>query len=217
VVPMKRLSAAKTRLAVALSVRDREELVCAMLEDVLEALVGSQRIDRVWVVTGDTEFRSLAVSKGCVVTEENTRGGLNGELDLVAKRLSLDGVATMFVVPGDIPCLTSAYVVRILDAHAGAGVTLCPSPEDAGTNVLVASPPAVLPMLFGPQSSHRYLKTCESRGIPCRALGIGELRDIDRPADLSWLRERGRGTRSAAVLESWASRKPCSEAATRVA
>jgi 2-phospho-L-lactate guanylyltransferase len=170
-----------------------------MAADVLDAMVSSRRLERVVVVTSDPTLGALAAERGCLVAPERGPGGLNCQLEAVAEALELEGFGTMLVVPADVPCLRPTDVCRLLDAHDG-GVTACVSPVDQGTNALVVSPPGAVPMLFGPGSGPRHLAACRSRGIASRELAIDALRDIDRPADLAWLREEGAGTRSWSVL-----------------
>ena len=59
IVPMKRLSDGKSRLARSLTSEQRAELTLGMLRRVLVALTGAS-IDLVWVVGGDQRVRNVA-------------------------------------------------------------------------------------------------------------------------------------------------------------
>ena len=59
VVPVKRFSNAKTRLAPLLSAAERESLAQAMLNDVLRAIAESRRVAGVLVVSREVRARSV--------------------------------------------------------------------------------------------------------------------------------------------------------------
>jgi 2-phospho-L-lactate guanylyltransferase len=81
VVPVKRLSAGKSRLAAALGRETVEALTLAMLGDVLDAIRSAGRVDRVVVATPDPE-----VGEAARLRRRGARGrpGLNAALDAAA-------------------------------------------------------------------------------------------------------------------------------------
>lgn len=196
---MKRLAAAKSRLAGVLSCKARVALVLAMAEDVLAALRDCSQLDGIVVVTDDPVLARVAEAHGCPVEPEHAAGGLNAALEAVAERLDLDGDRSMLVVPADVPCIRTADVQAILEAHAG-GITLCIAEADQGTNAMLCSPPGAVPLLFGRESGLRHLESARRRGIAANRVSLPRLRDIDRPTDLEWLASVGRHTRSGQVL-----------------
>src|SRR5699024_6033831 len=72
VVPVKRLSGAKSRLATGLDRPQREELVLAMLTDTLRALSGSPLVCGLTVVTPDARAAAAATRCGAAVLDERT-------------------------------------------------------------------------------------------------------------------------------------------------
>lgn len=72
VVPVKRLSGAKSRLATGLDRPQREELVLAMLADTLRALSGSPLVCGLTVVTPDARAAAAATRCGATVLDEHT-------------------------------------------------------------------------------------------------------------------------------------------------
>ena len=101
-VPVKHLSAGKSRLAQTLGRAAAERLVLAMLEDVLAALRGVPEAGRVVVVTPDAAVASAARGAGAeaFVREDP---GLNPSLDAAARELAATGDADpLLVVLGDV-------------------------------------------------------------------------------------------------------------------
>jgi 2-phospho-L-lactate guanylyltransferase len=192
VVPAKEFTVAKQRLAEALPGAARAALARAMLEDVLAALAGAP-LDRVVVVTPDAEVAAVAERWGALVVREPE--GL-GHTAAVARGVTLGrelGATALLTVPGDLPCLTSDEVRRILDACGPApSAVFVPSRNGLGTNAACLAPPDVLPLRFGEPSFADHLAAARARGLEPVVLSLpGAGLDIDRPEDLLALREMG--------------------------
>src|SRR5262245_56948826 len=80
IVPVKALDQAKRRLAPVLPDRARQQLVVAMLKDVLAALAGVVSIDRIVVVTPDHRVAGLAQRHGASVLPEPAAAELNAAI-----------------------------------------------------------------------------------------------------------------------------------------
>ena len=70
IVPMKRLSGGKSRLARTLTPEKRANISIGMLRRVLMALSGAS-IDPIWVVGGDDRVRNMARNQGALWFEGN--------------------------------------------------------------------------------------------------------------------------------------------------
>jgi coenzyme F420-0:L-glutamate ligase/coenzyme F420-1:gamma-L-glutamate ligase len=203
VVPAKEFTVAKQRLTDALPAAARAALARAMLEDVLSALAAAP-LDRIVVVTPDTEVGALAERWGAVVVRE-TEG--RGHTAAVARGVALCrewGASVMLTVPGDIPCLTAEDVRRILDACGPApSAVFVPSRSGLGTNAACLAPPDAVALRFGEPSFADHVAAARARGIEPVVLALsGPGLDIDRPEDLQALRQAGPETRAARVLEA---------------
>ncbi len=92
----------------------------------------------------------------------------------------------MMTSPGDIPRLSSAEIAATLAAHRPApAFTIVPAHDDLGSNMIVCSPPDVIPLRFGEDSFYPHLDAARDRGVEpliVRHPGIGM--DIDHPVDL---------------------------------
>jgi 2-phospho-L-lactate guanylyltransferase len=197
VVPVKTVARAKTRLAGVLTPDERALLCQAMLADVLHALRGASRLDRVVVVTADTVLAVQARAQGAEVLPEERLGqqapvGQNVALEAAVTYCQGQGAGGLLVVSADVPLLRSEMVDRLLcQGMRGDGVPrllLAPSSEGTGTNALFQRPPGVIPFLFGLNSLQRHQRAAREREILTDLFEARELAlDIDTPADLQAL------------------------------
>jgi 2-phospho-L-lactate guanylyltransferase len=203
-VPVKDLTNAKQRLVPALAPLERRRLARAMLEDVLEALGGAVP-GAVHVVSADSEVMELARHHGAMCLGESTNRGHTEAVALAQREARASGADRFLTIPGDVPCVTSAEISRALGALAsGAGALFVPSLSGFGTNGALLAPPDVMPLKFGEPSFGNHLEAARQRGLAPVVLELTGLGlDIDAPEDLALLLERGRQTRSAALLREW--------------
>src|SRR4051812_35153388 len=144
-LPLKSFAEAKQRLAGALSPVERAALARAMAEDVLSVLRQCPDLERIFVVSRDSEAEALARAQRAEFLPEPPleRSGLNPVVGRSVERLSAEGAAEIVIVHGDLPLLGSEELQRLLDAHRAGGVaaaTLMPDRAQDGTNVLAWSP-----------------------------------------------------------------------------
>lgn len=186
VVPVKGFAAAKQRLCSVLSQREREQLARVMLEDVVTVLRQSESLSAVYIVTDDVTVARLGRSLGAGIIIDPIARGLSEALAHAAQTLSAWGYEGMMIVPADIPGIDVNGVEYLLSVHAPSpAVTLVAAPSDGGTNVLLCSPPDVIPNCFGLQSFAAHCSVAESKGITPNAIVLpGVQCDIDRPSDL---------------------------------
>ena len=203
-VPVKDLRNAKQRLVPALDAAHRSGLARAMLEDVLEALDGAVR-GSVHVVSADAEVMQLARRHGALCLGERANRGHTEAVALAQEEARASGTRRFLTIPGDVPCVTSAEIARVLQALGdAAGALFVPSLSGFGTNGALLAPPAVMPLKFGEPSFDNHLEAARQRGLSPIVLELPGLGlDIDAPEDLGLLLERGSETRSAALLREW--------------
>ena len=204
-VPVKSLERAKGRLAGMLSPMERAALTLAMLEDVLEAcraMPGWQ----IWVISPDDSVLEAAARQRARPVEEEDPGLLAAVAQVEEEAARAEALA---VVLGDLPMLTPGALAKVL--HTLGPVVAAPSASDAGTNVLLRRPPAVIPARFGTDSFRKHLETADQLGVPFAEVRAPELAfDLDRPEDipplLGWT--AGRRTRAICLEMGIADRLP---------
>lgn len=200
IIPIKRLENAKQRLMGVLSPGQREELVLAMLRDLLRA-VRQADCRNILVVASDEVVFDIARQFGARPVPEQDENGYNSAVSLGFAEAGDGNVA---VLPGDLP-LASAEEINCLCATAETNskcIRLAASHDRRGTNgVFLASRDLIKPG-FGMNSLARYMQTARSKGIePTLIEAPGLARDIDTPGDLCDLMETGCHGATLGVLE----------------
>jgi 2-phospho-L-lactate guanylyltransferase len=201
-VPVKDLANAKQRLMRALSPSERMALARAMLHDVLGALVAAP-LDARWVITKDAEVAAIAHDFGVeVISEADNRG--HTAAVAAAQAAAVEAGARVFAtIPGDVPCVTAGEIGALVARAGGPGqvAVFAPSHSGLGTNGAALSPPAAMPLTFGEPSFDNHLRAARECGLTAHVLALPGLGlDVDGPADLPLLLERGPATASGRLL-----------------
>ena len=207
VVPVKDTSAAKQRLASAVPPALRQELMLAMLEDVLAALAEAPGLAARLLVTTDPAAQRLAARYGFDWLIDGAGDGHTGAVAAAARHLAKNGAGGMLTLPGDIPLVTAAEIAQLLDAHRPApAFTIAPSHDELGSNAVIVSPPDAVSLRFGDNSFFPHLAAAEARGIRPTVLPLpGIALDIDNPDDLRHFAQLGSRTRAGLWLAEHAS------------
>ncbi len=175
VIPVKAFSAAKARLAPAVSPADRERLVRSMAT----AVIGAAAPLPVLVVCDDAEVRTWARSQGAEVAW--TPGlGLDGAVAAGVAHLATAGYERAVVAHADLPLATALAHVA-----GDSGVVLVPDRRCDGTNVISVPTTAGFAFSYGPGSFHRH--RAEARRLGLDVTTIDDLNlawDVDTPDDL---------------------------------
>ena len=191
-VPVKGGPGAKSRLG-----DDGPRWAQAFLTDVLEALVASQRIDVVTLVTSDTVAARLARSHAVGVHDDHGMS-LNDALADAAARLSPD--TPVLVVLGDVPCISADTVDALLDG-APPQRWFTADTEGIGSTMLYSPMGRDLAPCFGVRSraAHRLSGAVE---LPSArdAHHAPVHRDVDTPVDLWDAARIGVGPNTTALI-----------------
>ncbi|MGQ0526083.1 MAG: 2-phospho-L-lactate guanylyltransferase [Betaproteobacteria bacterium] len=204
VVPVKRLSRSKGRLAPLLARAERVALARVMLEDVLSALRRAETLAGVIVITADDEVAAVARRTDADIMIEHQSHGMASAVIAAARHLQRRGDAAMLVVPADVPLVTAQDIETLIDTqHASPAVTLVPADRDGGTNMLLCSPPEAIPFQFGDDSFARHRQATRAAGVEPRVLRLkGAGLDLDRPEDIVEFLRTPSATRTHAWLAS---------------
>jgi 2-phospho-L-lactate/phosphoenolpyruvate guanylyltransferase len=186
-LPVKSPHNAKQRLTGFLSAEQREKLARILYRQTLGALCQAGGIDRVVVVTNDSDVAEHARSSGTLVFEENEQVSHSVSADAACLRAIKLGATTVLLVPIDVPLVTPADFSR-LAAAARPGVVLVPSADGTGTNAMARTPPDVIESRFGPGSCRAHLDQARLKNVPADILRLpGLMFDIDTPEDVAEL------------------------------
>ncbi len=184
-VPVKTLRHGKMRLAPALAPAQRRRLVLSMLDDVLDALVGTPSLHGIMVISPDRDVLAAAAHAGAVCVPQAGDIGLSPTANEAARLAdALYRAAGIMIVPADLPAATPDDFEAIIAAHEAPGCTIAPA-HDGGTNTILLSPPCAMGFLFGPGSTRRHVEAAAALGLRARIVERAALaRDVDEPADL---------------------------------
>ena len=196
IVPVKRLSEAKSSLSAVLTQKQRREFVLAMLKDVLKATSGARSITGTIVVSPDDSIIKFARKNGADgVAEPGVE--LNEALKIAIQSAITNGATSVLIMPSDIPFLTAADIENIVAmASSQRDVVISPS-KDNGTNALFLKPPDVMSPRFGGESFPAHLSEAHRAGVKPRIYrSITVATDIDDSDDLVETKKLGRGTQT---------------------
>jgi 2-phospho-L-lactate guanylyltransferase len=186
-LPVKSPHNAKQRLDGFLSAEQRERLARILYRQTLRALCQAEGIDRVVVITNDSDVAEHARSSGTLVFEENEQVSHSVSADAACLRAIKLGATTVLLVPIDVPLVTPADFSR-LAAAARPGVVLVPSADGTGTNAMARTPPDVIESRFGQGSCRAHLDQARVKNVPADILRLpGLMFDIDTPEDVAEL------------------------------
>ena len=190
IVPVKRFSAAKTRLAASAASSARPALAAAMLADVLAAL-GRSAVERVIVVSGEPAAVEAAREAGAETIDDPLDAGHNAAARLGVRAALGAGARRVALLPGDCPLLEPAELDRALADLEPGSAGIVPDRHGSGTNALLLDPPGAIDPAFGPGSRARHLELARAAGVRPLVIDLPSLGlDLDTAADLAELTAR---------------------------
>jgi 2-phospho-L-lactate/phosphoenolpyruvate guanylyltransferase len=199
IIAVKRLAAAKTRLAPVFSARTRENVVLAMLQDTLTAAARVRSLRSITVVTPDEAAAAAAADLGAEVltdpTPEGHRDPLNHAI-AAAERAVSGSCANVVVLQGDLPALQTQELDEAIAAARHHQRSFVADRLGTGTSALCAFEFALDPQ-FGSDSSARHRR---SGAIELTGAWPGLRCDVDTPADLAAARQLGIGPATARAI-----------------
>lgn len=187
IVPVKRLSIAKTRLSCLLPQHIREKLVIEMLKCVLEAAKSSSVVSCTLVVSPDDKVIKIAREEGVLCLKDEGRG-LNEAVKMALEWCVKREFKRALVVLGDTPLIeTSDIEAMVAAATNPPAVILAPS-KRWGTNCMLLYPPDIIKPSYGPGSFWRHLELAKRAGAKTGIYSSERTRlDVDEPEDLAEL------------------------------
>ncbi|MEE6176531.1 2-phospho-L-lactate guanylyltransferase [Mycobacterium sp. 050134] len=199
IIAVKRLAAAKTRLAPVFSPRTRESVVLAMLVDTLSAASRVKAVGAITVITPDAAAAAAATQLGARVVDDPTPEGHSDPLNhaiATAERSVTDLFANYVVLQGDLPALQSRELAEAIAAARQHQRSFVADRLATGTSALCAFGTALDPH-FGADSAARHRR---SGAIELTGAWPGLRCDVDTPADLAAARQLGVGPATARSL-----------------
>lgn len=199
VIAVKRLAAAKTRLAPVFSSATREGVVLAMLTDTITAASAVPAVKVLTIVTPDEDAAAAARSLGASVlvdpTPEGHRNPLNNAI-AAAEASIREETANIVALQGDLPALQPQELAEAIAAARAYPRSFVGDRHGTGTSALFAFGVALDPQ-FGADSAQRHR---HSGAIELTGAWPGLRCDIDTPDDLLIARRLGVGAATAQAI-----------------
>lgn len=192
VLPVKRFSSAKTRLAEDLSAGTRRAIVEAMVTDVLVALRRAKEVDQVLVVTADLAVEALAHGYDADTVGDPEERSHSEAAVIGVREAAARGARRVLLIPGDTPALDPKQLDALLQRAASGqepAVVVVPDRHGDGTNALVLTPPDAITPAFGPGSRERHVTAAQAAGARVALDEVPSIiLDVDTAEDLEALR-----------------------------
>jgi FO synthase len=190
VIPVKRLAAAKQRLAGALG-EAREEFAYLLACRTLDVLQSTDSFAGIIVVTPDARVAAAARARGAVVVDDQD-SSLNHACVLGLRSAAMHRASFAALLPCDLATLTAEGLERLVGSYrrlrgtdSGAiGLVRCK--DGTGTNLVLLDPTGSFQPSFGPGSFSRHLGESGSSAYELREPTVSF--DIDTLEDLEALR-----------------------------
>ncbi|MDP9329824.1 MAG: 2-phospho-L-lactate guanylyltransferase [Actinomycetota bacterium] len=180
-LPVKSLSASKSRLDPLLSPLERGALTLAMLEDVMDATLALTGWET-WVISPDEAVLEVAVRRGVHVIVEEKPPLANAVRQVEAEAIA-HMAEVLAILLADTPFVTTRALTRAL--RTLGPVVLAPSADESGTNLLVRRPPTAIHARFGSDSFRKHLQIAAEADLPAAVVETPELAfDLDLPGDI---------------------------------
>jgi 2-phospho-L-lactate guanylyltransferase len=200
IVAVKRLTAAKTRLAPMFTAPVRGNVVLGMLVDTLTAAAKANSVRLITVVTPDDVAAAAAVQLGAAVIADPTPAGhpdpLNNAI-AAAEQVVSETVSNIIVLQGDLPALQTRELDDAITAARLHSRSFVADRLGTGTSALCAFG-APLDPRFGLNSAERHKN---SGAVELVGRWPGLRCDIDTPDDLAVARGLGIGPETMSAIE----------------
>jgi 2-phospho-L-lactate guanylyltransferase len=192
VIAVKRLAAAKTRLAPVFSAATREAVVLAMMVDTIRAALAVPALRSVTVVTPDQVAADTARQLGAQALTDPTPDGHRNPLNnaiAAAEAVVRESTPNVIALQGDLPALQPQELAEAIAAARSYPRSFVGDRHGTGTSALFAFDVPLEPE-FGPDSARRHQ---HSGAIELTGAWPGLRCDIDTPDDLMVARRLGVG------------------------
>ncbi|MBI5681431.1 MAG: 2-phospho-L-lactate guanylyltransferase [Methanobacterium sp.] len=196
IIPVSKFSDAKTRLSPKLTVLERENLLKAMLKDVIKALNGS--VENTVIISSDDNVLNYANDLGVITLKENGVTDLNGAL-AQAMRYCSNYCDNVLIIPSDVPLIKKSHVNDILNKSKEFNVIIAPA-KGGGTNTLLC-PSSGFSVKFGDYSFFEHIKEAKKKDLIFKIYDSFYLSlDVNTAEDLGEIMLHGDETEARAYL-----------------
>jgi 2-phospho-L-lactate guanylyltransferase len=191
IVPIKPLNRSKSRLSTVLNIEQREALSLDMLERTLGILKQVEKISDILVVSRDTAALKQIRRFGVQTLQESGTPELNDSLTRATQFVGSWNASAVLIVASDIPLLQVGDIEGVIGmAGYPPTVVIATDRHRDGTNVMLVSPPGLMPYRYGVGSFHRHVEEVLAVGIEPTEFHSPTIElDVDTPEDFELYRQ----------------------------
>ena len=190
IIPVKTFSNAKTRLQLP---PDKVEALCKiMLEEILQVLSVSPKIDRIIMVTKEEKAIEIGKKFDTIVIIDEKEESVNQAVALADKYLLENNFTASMVFPQDIPYIKTQDIDFMLNyqMHPNFAI-IVPSRKFDGTNALARMPIDLMKTHYDDDSYRKHMTTAKEHTLNVAMVFVKRIMlDIDDQEDLKILLEQ---------------------------
>ena len=190
IIPVKTFSNAKTRLQ--LPPNKIEELCIIMLEEILQVLSISPKIEKIILITKEEKAIKIGKKFKTITIIDEKEESVNEAVSLADKYLLENDYNASIVFPQDIPFIKTQDIDFMLKHQLHPNfVIIVPSRKFDGTNALVRMPIDLMKTHYDDDSYRNHMKTAKEHTMNVAMVFVKRIMlDIDNQEDLKFLLEQ---------------------------
>ena len=190
IIPVKTFSNAKTRLQ--LPTEKVEELCKIMLEEILQTISMSPKIEKIILVTKEEKAIEIGEKFNVITIIDQKEEGVNQAVSLADEYLLKNNFNASIVFPQDIPYIKTQDIDFMLkhQMHPNFAI-IVPSRKFDGTNALVRMPIDLMKTHYDNNSYRNHMKTAKEHTMNVAMVFVKRIMlDVDSKEDLKFLLEQ---------------------------
>ena len=198
IIPVSKFSNAKTRLSPFLELKERENLLKAMLKDVTETL--KPVVDEMIIISADKDVLEYANELEVQTLIENEGLNLNTAIEQ-AMDWCMEKTKKVFIIPSDIPLISKTNIESMIESSKPLDFVIVPS-KGGGTNGLIIKPSSIN-MKFGDFSFKNHINEANKNGFDVVIYDSFYMSlDVNTTEDLGEIMIHGSGCETRSYLKS---------------
>ncbi len=187
IIPVKTFSNAKTRLKLP---RDKVEELCKiMLEEILQVLSISPKIEKIILITKEEKAIKIAEKYNTVTIIDQKEESVNQAISLADEYLLKNNFNASIIFPQDIPYIKTQDIDFMLkhQMHPNFAI-IVPSRKFDGTNALVRMPINLMKTHYDDDSYRKHMITAKEHTLNVAMIFVKRIMlDVDDQDDLEIL------------------------------
>ena len=190
IIPVKTFSNAKTRLQ--LPTEKVEELCKIMLEEILQTISMSPKIEKIILITKEEKAIEIGEKFNVITIIDQKEEGVNQAVSLADEYLLKNNFNASIVFPQDIPYIKTQDIDFMLkhQMHPNFAI-IVPSRKFDGTNALVRMPINLMETHYDNDSYRNHMITAKEHTLNVAMVFVKRIMlDVDSKEDLKFLLEQ---------------------------